>query len=201
MQEKIVFATNNQHKLKEIQHILGTHFLLVSLKDIGFENEIPENQPSLEGNALEKARYIFERYHIPCFADDTGLEIEALGGEPGVYSARYAGSIDLFGSQDKREEANLLKVLSKLNGIANRKAQFRTVIAYITDNAECFFEGIMKGAISEERRGNEGFGYDPVFVPEGYSLTFAEMPLSEKNKISHRSKAFAKFVEFMNKGI
>lgn len=197
MQRKIIFATNNPHKLKEIQHLLGNHFSLMSLQEIGFIGEIPEDKPTLEGNALQKAKYIFERYNLPCFADDTGLEIEALQGEPGVYSARYAGALEIFGSEAKRSEANVVKVLDKLKNIANRKALFRTVIAYIEGNTEHFFEGIMEGSITYEKRGNSGFGYDPIFLPEASQLTFAEMPLSEKNKISHRARAFAKFVEFM----
>jgi len=198
MQEKIIFATNNPHKLREIQDLLGIHFSLMSLTDIGFNEEIPENQPSLQGNALEKARHIFDRFQLPCFADDSGLEIDALNGKPGVYSARYAGSLDLFGSQEKRNQANVLKVLTKLKDATNRKARFRTVIAYIKGGSEHFFEGIVNGSIIEQQRGNEGFGYDPIFVPEGYQQTFAEMPLSEKNKISHRARAFAKFVNFLN---
>jgi XTP/dITP diphosphohydrolase len=197
MQKKIIFATNNPHKLKEIQNLLGSHFVLMSLKDIGFTGDIPENQPTLEGNALEKAKYIFERFNMPCFADDTGLEIESLQGEPGVYSARYAGSLETFGTEDKRSEANMMKVLTNLRHITDRKARFRTVIAYIENNKEYFFEGIMIGAITTEKRGSGGFGYDPIFVPDASQLTFAEMPLTEKNKISHRAQAFAKFVEFM----
>jgi XTP/dITP diphosphohydrolase len=197
MQRKIIFATNNPHKLKEIQNLLGSSFSLVSLKDIGFSGEIPEDQPSLEGNALEKARFIFARFHLPCFADDTGLEIEALQGEPGVHSARYAGQIEVFGTEDIRSEANIIKVLTKLKGITGRKARFRTVIAYIDEASEHRFEGVMNGSITNEKRGCEGFGYDPIFIPDGSQLTFAEMPLTEKNKISHRALAFAKFVEFM----
>ena len=197
MQRKIVFATNNPHKLNEIQNLLGSHFTLMSLKDIGFNGDIPEEQPTLEGNALEKARYIYEKFNTPCFADDTGLEIDAFNGEPGVFSARYAGGLDIFGTEDKRSEANMLKVLTKLENVHNRKARFRTVIAYIENNTEHFFEGIMNGSVTNEKRGNGGFGYDPIFVPDGSQLTFAEMPLSEKNKISHRAQAFRKFVEFM----
>jgi XTP/dITP diphosphohydrolase len=197
MQRKIVFATNNPHKLKEIQNLLGSHFTLMSLKDIGFNGDIPEEQPTLEGNALEKARYIYERFNTPCFADDTGLEIDALNGEPGVFSARYAGGLDIFGSEDKRSEANMLKVLTKLENVSNRKARFRTVIAYIENNKEHHFEGIMNGSVTNEKRGSGGFGYDPIFLPNGSQLTFAEMPLSEKNKISHRAQAFRKFVAFM----
>jgi XTP/dITP diphosphohydrolase len=197
MQRKIIFATNNPHKLKEIQHLLGNHFSLMSLQEIGFTGDIPEDKPTLEGNALEKANYIFERYNLPCFADDTGLEIDALQGEPGVYSARYAGELEIFGSEDKRSEANIVKVLTKLKNVSGRKARFRTVIAYIDSNQEHFFEGTMEGTITYEKRGKSGFGYDPIFIPDGSQLTFAEMPLIEKNKISHRARAFAKFVEYM----
>ena len=194
---KLIFATNNPHKLHEIQDILGNHFQLLSLKDLNFTEDIPETQPTLEGNALEKARYIFKRFNLPCFADDTGLEIEAINGSPGVFSARYAGTIQAFGTEKKRTEANIDKVLSQLTGKAGRTAQFRTVIAYLDGKQEFLFEGVAKGEITKERHGVDGFGYDPVFKPEGYELTFAEMPLSEKNKISHRARAFAKFIEFL----
>lgn len=197
MQHKIVFATNNPHKLKEIQSLLGNHFQLLSLKEIGFEGDIPENQTTLEGNALEKARYIFDKYAFPCFADDTGLEVDALGGEPGVYSARYAGPLQNYGSEEKRSAANISKLLAKLSGNPNRNARFRTVIAYLDGKEEHFFEGIVNGSIIDVRRGSEGFGYDPVFIPEGHTGTFAEISLSEKNKISHRARAFALFVEHM----
>jgi XTP/dITP diphosphohydrolase len=197
MQQKIIFATNNQHKLKEIQSLLGDQFLLVSLHDAGFSGDIPENQPTLQGNALEKARYIYDRFHTSCFADDTGLEVEALSGEPGVYSARYAGSLADFGSDEKRSQANMAKLLDKLGSQTNRSARFRTVIAFIHLGKEYFFEGIVEGSIIEHQKGTEGFGYDPIFVPHGYQHTFAEMPLSEKNKISHRARAFSKFIMFM----
>ncbi len=194
---KLIFATNNPHKLHEIQDILGDHFQLLSLKDLNFTEDIPETQPTLEGNALDKARHIFERFHLPCFADDTGLEIEALNGKPGVFSARYAGTIQEFGTEKKRTEANIEKVLAQLTGKDNRAAQFRTVIAYLDGHQEHLFEGIVKGEITVEKHGTDGFGYDPVFRPGGYTQTFAEMPLSEKNKISHRARAFAKFLEFL----
>ncbi len=199
MQHKIVFATNNPHKLKEIQSLLGNHFQLLSLKEIGFEGDIPENQTTLEGNALEKARYIFDKYAFPCFADDTGLEVDALGGEPGVYSARYAGPLQNYGAEEKRSAANISKLLAKLSGNPNRNARFRTVIAYLDGKEEHFFEGIVNGSIIDVRRGSEGFGYDPVFIPEGQTGTFAEISLSEKNKISHRARAFALFVEHMKR--
>jgi XTP/dITP diphosphohydrolase len=199
MPREIIFATNNPHKLHEIQHILGDHFTLLSLTDIHFTGDIPENQPTIQGNALEKAKYIFERYHVPCFADDTGLEVQALHGEPGVFSARYAGTVREYGSEKNRTEANIKKLLAELSGQKNRKAQFRTVIAYLEGTQEYFFEGIVEGQIIHEKRGDDGFGYDPVFLPDGYSQTFAEMPLSEKNKISHRARAFSKLVEFLKK--
>jgi XTP/dITP diphosphohydrolase len=188
---ELIFATNNQHKLTEIQSIVGDKFLLKSLKQIGCTEDIPETAPTLEGNALLKAEYVFNRYGKNCFADDTGLEIEALDGHPGVFSARYATEGHDF-------EANIDKVLYELSGIKNRKARFRTVIALILDGSTHYFEGIVNGEIINIRKGAKGFGYDPVFLPDGYSLTFAEMPLSEKNKISHRARAVNKLVEFLN---
>jgi len=196
---EVIFATNNPHKLHEIQDILGNEFKLLSLKDINFVGDIPENQPTLEGNALEKARYIFERFNMPCFADDTGLEVQSLHGEPGVFSARYAGTIQDFGSEKNRTEANIQKLLANLKDKENRKAQFRTVIAYLDGQNEHIFEGKVEGAIITDKCGEDGFGYDPVFLPDGYTQTFAEMPLSEKNKISHRARAFQKMVEFFKK--
>ena len=187
---KLVFATNNQHKLKELQAILGNHFELLSLNDIGCDEEIPEEQPTLEGNARQKAFFIFDRYGLPCFADDTGLEIEALNGEPGVLSARYAGG-------EKSSEANMNKVLDKMSKINHRKARFRTVISLIINGKETQFEGIVNGEILFEKRGSSGFGYDPIFLPEGFELTFAEMDLADKNKISHRGRAVQKLVDFL----
>lgn len=198
---KIIFATNNPHKLKEIQDILGDEFQLLSLKDLNFTEDIPETQPAIEGNALQKARFIFERFHLPCFADDTGLEVQALKGEPGVFSARYAGTLQEYGTEKKRTEANINKLLTKLEGVRDREAQFRTVIAYLDGKKEHLFEGIVKGTIIDHKRGDDGFGYDPVFLPNSYSQTFAEMPLSEKNKISHRAKAFAKLIEFLKQSV
>ncbi|MBN1985066.1 MAG: non-canonical purine NTP diphosphatase [Prolixibacteraceae bacterium] len=187
---KLVFATNNKHKLAELQAILGNHFQLLSLTDIGCNEEIPEEQPTLEGNARQKALYVFEKYNIPCFADDTGLEIEALNGAPGVYSARYAG-------ENKNSDANMDKVLAEMTKIKNRNARFRTVISYISDGNEKQFEGVVKGKILTEKRGNSGFGYDPIFQPDGFDLTFAEMKLEDKNKISHRGRAVAKLVAYL----
>ena len=197
MQQKIIFATNNPHKLKEIQSLLGDHFLLLSLKDIGFSGDIPETQPTLEGNASQKAHFIFQRFNQPCFADDTGLEVEVLHNEPGVFSARYAGSLEVFGTEEKRTEANMQKLLHLLEGQSNRKARFRTVIAYRDGTAEFLFEGMVEGTIATHKKGTAGFGYDPLFIPEGYATSFAEMPLSEKNLVSHRARAFSNFVAHM----
>lgn len=187
---KLVFATNNQHKLQEIKKLLGDSIELLSLNDINCTDEVPENQETLEGNAAEKSFYIFNKYGLNCFADDTGLEIEALNGEPGVYSARYAG-------EEKSSEKNMNLVLEKLDKIKNRKARFRTVISLVIDGHETQFEGIVNGQILEEKRGITGFGYDPVFQPEESNLSFAEIPMDEKNKISHRGRAVQKLVEYL----
>ncbi len=191
MTNELIFATNNLHKLTEIQHIIGDSFSLRSLQQIGCFDDIPETAPTLEGNALLKAQYIFEKYGKNCFADDTGLEVEALDGRPGVYSARYASDGHDF-------EANIDKILNELEGVNNRKARFRTVIALILNSSVHYFEGIVNGEIISERKGSKGFGYDPVFKPLGYENTFAEMPLLEKNKISHRALAVNKLVDFLN---
>ena len=187
---ELVFATNNQHKLKEVQALLGNHFRLLSLIDIGFDEEIPEDFDTLQDNALQKARYINSRFGYNCFADDTGLEVDALNGEPGVYSARYAG-------EAKNPHDNIVKLLNNLIGVKNRHAQFRTVIALILNGSEYLFEGKLEGEIIEEGRGGDGFGYDPIFLPEGYNQTFAEMPLDVKNQISHRGRAVVKLVDFL----
>lgn len=187
---KLAFATNNQHKLHEISQLLGDSIELLSLNDSGCNEDIPENQDTLEGNASEKSFFIFNRYGINCFADDTGLEIEALNGEPGVYSARYAG-------EGKNPENNMDLVLAKLDKIKNRKARFRTVISLVINGHETQFEGIVNGSILEERRGKAGFGYDPIFQPDESQFSFAEMPLDEKNKISHRGRAVQKLVEYL----
>ncbi len=200
MKKIIIFASQNEHKYREIQELLGTNFDLLQLKDLGFKDDIPEDQFTLEGNALQKARTINNQFHLPCFADDTGLEVEALHGAPGVYSARYAGSIADFGTEAKRTEANIQKLLSNLSGETNRKARFRTVIAYVIDNQEFLFEGSVEGNIIEQKIGTYGFGYDPVFVPSGFETTFAEMSSSEKNTISHRAIAFSNFVKFIKSG-
>jgi len=189
---KLVFATNNQHKLQELQAMLGNHFELLSLTEIGCDEEIPEEQPTLEGNARQKAFFIYEKYGMACFADDTGLEIEALNGEPGVFSARYAG-------EEKSSEANMNKVLNKMSKINHRDARFRTVISLVINNRETQFEGIVNGKILHQKRGSSGFGYDPIFQPAGQELSFAEMSLPEKNKISHRGRAVCKLVDYLKK--
>lgn len=188
---KLVFATNNPHKLQEIKHLLNNSIDLLCLSDIPCDDEIPENQETLEGNAAEKSFYIFDKYGLNCFADDTGLEIEALNGEPGVYSARYAG-------KERDSGKNMDLVLEKLSGTKNRKARFRTVISLVIDGHETQFEGIVNGEILEEKRGQTGFGYDPIFRPEESTSSFAEMTLEEKNKISHRGRAVQKLVEYLN---
>lgn len=187
---KLVFATNNQHKLHEIKHLLEDSFELLSLNDIECFDDIPENQETIEGNASEKAFYIWNKYQLNCFADDTGLEIEALNGEPGVYSARYAGD-------EKSPEKNIELVLQKMAKIKNRKARFKTVISLVIDGKEVQFEGIVEGTILEEKKGQSGFGYDPIFQPDESQFSFAEMPLGEKNKISHRGRATRKLVEYL----
>ena len=187
---KLVFASNNPHKVKEIKSVLGSSFTLLGLNDLDITEDIPENEPDLEGNALSKARYIYKVTGLDVFADDTGLEIETLGGLPGVHSARFAG-------ENKDSSANIAKVLEMLKGKENRKARFRTVIALILDNNEYLFEGVVEGKIIDERRGKDGFGYDPVFIPEGKTRTFAEMDLAEKNTVSHRARAFKKLRDFL----
>ena len=191
--KKLVFATNNAHKLEEIRAILGDKVEILSLNDIDCHADIPETADTLQGNAALKAQYIYENYGLDCFADDTGLEVEALNGAPGIYSARYAGG------EGHDSEANMKKLLSEMQDKDNRKARFRTVICLIEDGKEHFFEGIVNGSIIRERKGGAGFGYDPVFVPDGYSETFAEMGNDEKNKISHRARAVQKLCEYLNK--
>jgi XTP/dITP diphosphohydrolase len=189
---KILFATNNAHKTEEVRAILDGTLTLMNLSDFNFTGEIPETSPTLEGNALQKARFIHRQFGIPCFADDTGLEVEVLDNAPGVLSARYAG-------QGKNPEDNMRKLLSELEGKDNRNARFRCVIAYIdNDSREYLFEGTVNGEILRERRGDRGFGYDPVFRPEGFDLSFAEMTEEDKNRISHRGEAVRKFVAFIN---
>ena len=188
---KIVFATNNTHKLEEIRRMLRGSHQIVSLAEIGCHEDIPEEQDTLEGNALQKARYIKQHYGYDCFADDTGLEIDALGGRPGVYSARYAG-------EAKDSEANMRKVLAEMQGHSDRRARFRTVIALILGNEEHLFEGKVEGEILTARQGSAGFGYDPVFRPDGYDRSFAEMDPDTKNSISHRGEATHKLAAFLN---
>lgn len=188
---KLVFATQNKNKAQEIQSLLPEYFKIISLKDIRCFDEIPETAETLEGNSLLKASFISETYNLNCFADDTGLEIEALDNRPGVYSARYAGP-------EKSAAANINKVLLELEGKTERNAQFRTLITLILNKSTFSFEGIVRGEIILEKRGENGFGYDPIFVPEGEIRTFAEMSLEEKNKHSHRARAFQKMIEFLN---
>jgi XTP/dITP diphosphohydrolase len=188
---RLCFASNNEHKLREIQAVIGSSFSITSLASIGCTEELPETRDTLSGNALQKAEYVFNRYAIPCFADDTGLEVDALNGAPGVYSARYAG-------EQRNSNDNIQLLLKNLSQQTNRAAQFRTVIALVGfDKQPLLFEGVCKGEIIRERKGNHGFGYDPVFVPEGFTTTFAEMPLEEKNKLSHRALAIKKLAEYL----
>lgn len=191
--KRLVFATNNAHKLEEVSVILDDKIELLSLKDINCQTDIPETADTLEGNALLKSSYIFQNYHLDCFADDTGLEVEALNGAPGVYSARYAGG------EGHNAEANMLKLLHEMEDKENRKAQFRTAISLILDGKEYLFEGIIKGEIIKEKRGDSGFGYDPVFIPEGYNRTFAELGNDIKNRISHRALAVNKLCDFLRR--
>jgi XTP/dITP diphosphohydrolase len=190
MMMELVFATNNKHKLEELSHLAGEKFKLLSLREINCFDDIAETADTLEGNAAIKARFIWEKFGRNCFADDTGLEVEALDGRPGVYSARYAG-------ENQNSAANVAKLLDEMDGKENRKARFRTVICLIIGGEEFFFDGIVNGHITIERKGMEGFGYDPVFQPDGYSQTFAEMDLSAKSKISHRGKATEQLVSFL----
>ncbi len=187
---KLVFATNNQHKLNEVRNMLGENFELVSLEDIGCTEDIAETSKTLEGNASQKAHYIYDNYGLNCFADDTGLEVEALNMAPGVYSARYAGP-------QRNSIDNMNRLLAELDKIKNRKARFRTVISLIINGNEMLFEGIVDGEILHQPIGQLGFGYDPVFKPEGFSTSFAEMDLVLKNSISHRGKAFEKLIHYL----
>ena len=191
MKTKLCFATNNAHKLEEIQAILGDSFELLSLKDLNCTEELPETGNTLEANSLQKAQYLYDHYQVNCFADDSGLEVNSLGGEPGVDSAHYAGP-----QRSHADNVNLL--LKNLSDTTDRSAQFRTVITLIQNGEVSQFEGIIKGQIITNLRGSAGFGYDPIFVPEGYTATFAEMSLTEKGKISHRAKAFGKLVAFLD---
>jgi len=188
---QLVFATNNLNKLKEVQALVPDHIRLVSLSDIGCTEDIPETSPTIEGNAVQKANYIKDHYGYDCFADDTGLEVDALDGRPGVYSARYAG-------KEKDANANMNKLLEELQGTDNRQAQFKTVIALYINGSLQTFTGICSGTIALEKKGAQGFGYDPIFIPETYDKTFAEIPLAEKNTISHRAKATQQLIQFLN---
>ncbi len=191
MQKRIVFATGNVHKVKEIKAILGDNYELTGLAEIGCHEDIPETQETVQGNALQKARYVVEHYNVKnCFAEDTGFEVEALNNEPGVYSARYAGP-------EKNADANIKLVLEKLQHKENRSARFRTVVALILDGKEYTFEGIIEGQVQQEKSGTGGFGYDPIFVPHGETRSFAEMSSEEKNRISHRAKAVQQLKQFL----
>ena len=187
---KLIFATNNKHKLGEVRDMLDGIVDIVSLSDAGLSGEIPETADTLQGNALQKARWVWERTHCDCFADDTGLEVDALDGAPGVYSARYAGEHCSF-------DDNIDKLLNALDGNTNRKAQFRTVVCLIENGEPRYFEGKVEGCILTERYGNEGFGYDPVFMPDRFAVSFAEMPAEVKNMISHRGRAVSGLVEYL----
>lgn len=190
LSDNLIFATNNAHKLDEVRSILGSRFTVKSLKEIGCEADIPETADTLEGNALMKARFLYEKYGVDCFADDTGLEVTALGGAPGVHTARYAGNHD--------SEANMNKLLNELEKKSDRSAQFRTVIALIIEGKEFLFEGIVKGTIAKEKAGDGGFGYDPIFIPEGFTQTFSQMGNDSKNHISHRALAVEKLYNYLN---
>ena len=188
---ELVFATNNKHKIKEINDLLDDNFTILGLSDTGITEDIPEEAETLEENALFKARYVHEKTGLNVFADDTGLEVPSLGGAPGVHSARYAG-------ESKSFDDNIEKLLREMKDMTERSARFRTVIALILDGSEYLFEGTVEGEIIRERRGSGGFGYDPVFLASGYDLTFAEIPLSEKNRVSHRAKAMRKLIGFLS---
>jgi XTP/dITP diphosphohydrolase len=188
--KKIVFATANVHKLKEVREMLGDGFQIVSLTDIDFHEDIPETGDTLEENASIKSHYILDRYNIDCFADDTGLEVDALGGAPGVYSARYAG-------ENATYDDNVNKLLSELNGVTQREARFRTVISLLLDGKEYFFDGSVEGHIIDHKLGSGGFGYDPVFIPDGFDKTFSEMAPETKNAISHRGRAIRRLADFL----
>lgn len=188
---KLVFATNNQNKVKEVQSLLPKHITILSLKDIGCEEDIPETQPTIEGNAIQKAQYVKEKYGYDCFADDTGLEVNALNGEPGVFSARYAG-------EQRNADDNMNKLLNELQDKNDRSAHFKTVVALILNGEQHTFHGICNGTIIKEKKGEKGFGYDPIFMATGFEETFAQISLEEKNRVGHRGKAVQKLIEFLN---
>jgi len=187
---KLIFATNNRHKLDEVSDKIGDHFELLTLNDIGCTEDIEETGTTFEENAAIKSKYIYDKYHLNCFGDDSGLIVDALNGEPGVYSARYAG-------EHGNHAANIKKVLARLEGVENRKARFVTVISLMWEGKEHVFEGAVEGTIRHETTGTGGFGYDPIFQPDGYNITFAEMSMDEKNKISHRARATEKLIAFL----
>lgn len=187
---ELIFATNNQHKLEEVQQLIGSKFHLKSLADIHCWDDIPETGTTFEENAGQKSKYIFDRFALNCFADDSGLEVDALNNEPGIYSARYSGTRD--------SEQNMYLVLEKLGNSTNRKARFVTVISLLIDGKEYLFEGTINGQIAHRPSGKKGFGYDPIFIPDGYAITFADLDSSEKNRISHRARAMQKLIEFLN---
>ena len=188
--KKIIFATGNPNKIKEVKELLNNKFEIIGLQDIGCQEDIPETQPTIEGNALQKARYVVDNYDVNCFAEDTGLEIESLNMAPGVYSARYAG-------EQRSSEDNMNLVLEKLKNQDNRKARFKTVVALIIDGEEFTLEGIVNGKIAFEKTGKDGFGYDPIFLPEDQKISFAEMGSAEKNEISHRGRAVRKLIAWL----
>lgn len=188
---KLIFATNNAHKLTEVQAVLGDTYTLVTPRECGVEEDIPEEQPTLEGNASQKSHYLRDRTGLDCFADDTGLEVEALGGAPGVHSARYATDGHDF-------PANNRLLLKNMEGVANRRARFRTVISLLLNGEEHLFEGVVEGCIIDRETGHEGFGYDPLFIPDGYDKTFAQMSTDEKNSVSHRARAVRKLVAYLH---
>ena len=190
---KLCFATNNANKLAEIRILLGDKFIIKSLKDIACEEDLAEDHDTLEANSLQKAQYVFNKYNTNCFADDTGLEVDTLNGEPGVYSARYAGS-------QRSNEDNMALLLEKMKGKENRGAQFRTVITLVLPSETKQFEGIVRGKIATEKSGEKGFGYDPIFIPEDHEESFAEMPLEKKNSMSHRARAMTKLINYLKEG-
>jgi XTP/dITP diphosphohydrolase len=190
MKTELIFATNNQHKVKEIKAMLNGFLSIKSLRDIGCEEELSETAVTLKGNSMQKAKYVFDKYGVDCFADDTGLEVDALGGRPGVYSARFAGVGASYND-------NVSKLLNEMRGVEIRSARFRTVIALLTESKQSYFEGVLEGEITREPKGNSGFGYDPVFIPKGFTKTLAEMSPAEKNEISHRRIALNKLIDFI----
>lgn len=187
---ELIFATNNQHKVQEVQKLIGEHIKIKSLRDFGYDDELQEHHDTFHANACQKAWFIFNKFKVDCFAEDSGLEIEHLNGAPGVYSARYAGT--------RNPDDNINKVMKEMEGADNRKAQFRSVITLVINKLEHNFEGLVTGKIATERSGKEGFGYDPIFIPDGYNDTFAELTAEEKNKISHRAKAMKNMIKFIN---